>query len=399
MGTRAWGVALLLGVLWANTVLAADWSVVPSINAKTEFNSNLNYDFKNPKSDFFSTLAYATDYNYTTETSQLQGRLGLTGMHYFRESSADHIDQSYQINGQYRIAPRWNLTLNSSYIVDSTLQEELTTSGLIINRTPRQSIQIGPGMTYQLTERLAATLNYNFGRVSYEDPRFRNYTNQLIGLRMSYPLKNQKTVLTGNILARETRFPGEDRSRSLGIYLGGNHKFTENWEAALRVGVDIAFLNFNTQVTDSSQSPYFVVTRQAAYQQTTASPFVDLSTTRRWTKFSITGGYSRYQAASAFGSISEVNRIYLSMNYGFTERLSGSLNANVSTSSQISQQRSLQNNFYGLSSQLKYQVTERLSSSCGYSFGTREDVAGGRTAKAHIAWLMLTYSYPIHYQK
>jgi uncharacterized protein (PEP-CTERM system associated) len=99
MGTRAWGVALLLGVLWASTGLAADLSVVPSIEARSEFNSNLNFDFTNKVSDFIFTLSPAAEFNYTTEISQLQGRLGLTGLHYLSHGNLDHIDQNYQING------------------------------------------------------------------------------------------------------------------------------------------------------------------------------------------------------------------------------------------------------------------------------------------------------------
>src|SRR4030042_2941285 len=136
MGTRVWGVALLLGVLWASTGLAADWSVVPSVNAKTEFNSNLNYNFEGRISDFILTLSPAAEFNYATEISQIQGRLGLAGMHYLSHGNLDHIDQNYQINGKYQVAPRWKLSLNSAYIVDTTLVQELETSGLVMTRTP-----------------------------------------------------------------------------------------------------------------------------------------------------------------------------------------------------------------------------------------------------------------------
>jgi hypothetical protein len=402
MGTKVWTglVFLLWGLLGAKIAVAADLSVVPSINARTEFTSNLNYDFKNPVSDFIFTLAYATQYNYTTETSQLQGVLGLKGMHYFKESSADHIDQNYQINGRYQVAPRWNLSLRSAYIVDSTLQEELTASGLIMSRTPRQSIVLGPAVAYNITERLTATVNYNFNKVNYQSTGFSNHTSQFVGLNLGFPLKNQKTVLQGNIIGREIRYSGgSDLSRSLGINFGVNHMFTENWEFKLLGGVNISFMNFNTQVQDLSQSPFFVTVRTARVQETRVSPSVSLFTTRRWTKLSITGGYIRSQGGSAFGTISDVNSFKLSGRYKFTERLSGTLGANFYLSNQISQSTNYQYDYFSISPQLAYRVTEKLSTAGGYSFSMRDDISGGRTADAHIAWLMLTYSYPIHYQK
>src|SRR4030042_702748 len=127
-------------------------------------------------------------------------------MHYFRESSADHVDQNYQINAKYQVAPRWNLSLRSAYITDSTLTETLTASGLIMRRAPRQSIGLGPAVAYNITERLRATGNYSFNKVNYQDPRFRNYTSQFVGLNLAFPLKNQKTVLHGKITGQEPRY-------------------------------------------------------------------------------------------------------------------------------------------------------------------------------------------------
>ena len=179
MGIRVLlAVTILLGALGVGTGDAADWAIVPAITARTEFNSNLNYAFTAPISDFIFTLAPSAEFNYTTDIGQLQGRLGLTGLHYLNNAQIDHIDQNFQINGRYQVAPRWNLALRSAYISDTTLQEELLTSGEVMNRTPRQSIQAAPGVTYNLTERLAATANYNFYKVNYQDPRFQNYNSR-----------------------------------------------------------------------------------------------------------------------------------------------------------------------------------------------------------------------------
>jgi len=400
MGTRAWAaLALLWVVSGPQFALAADWSVVPAIQAKTEFNSNLNYSFNQPVSDFIFTLAPGAEFNYTTEISQLQGKLGLTGLHYLSNGQIDHLDQNYQINGQYKISPRWGLSLKSSYIVDSTLQEELAASGLFMNRTARESIMVGPGITCNLTERLAATVNYNFNKVNYDDPRFRNYSTQQVGLQLNYPLKNEKTVLMANVLARETRYPGSDRVRTLGIYGGGLHKFSEKWEANLVGGINISAIDFQTQVLDTSQFPFFITVRQARLKKTEVNPYFDISTTRRWTNLNATVGYRRDESPSAYASLSEMNRIYGTVNYHFTEKLSGNLNADYYISSQISEQNNQRNDYFSISPGLNYQVTEKLSLSPAYRFGLRDDLTNHRSATVQAVWLMLTYSYPIHYQR
>lgn len=388
---------LVLGLLWVSLTLgvgnAADWAVVPSVTARTEFNSNLNYQFRAPVSDYIFTLAPRADFNYTTDTGQLQGRFGLTGLHYLSNGQLDRIDQNFQINGWYQAAPRWKLTLNTAYISDSTLTEEFLTSGLIMTRTPRQSIQAGPGVTYALTERLAATVNYNFYKVNYQSPQFQNYTTQQVGLSLQQQLKNQKTVLIGNFIAQETNYPAQDNQyRSLGFQLGGIHQFSPDWEANLLGGINISFMDFRTQILDLSQLPFFISVKQVKVQQTQTNPFVNLSLTRHWTHFNITGGYIRNQSASAYGSISDNNRIYLTMNYIFTERLSGSLNGDYALTNQISQSNSVRSSYLNIGPQLAYKITEELSLSPGYRYGLRDQSSAGLTANTQIVWLMLNYT-------
>jgi predicted porin len=387
------GLSLLWGIWGLGVGNAADWAIVPSINARTEFNSNLNYDFRAPISDFIFTLAPSAQFNYTTDTGQLQGTLGLKGLHYLSNSNLDHIDQNVQINGRYQVSPRLNLMLNAAYISDSSLQEEFLASGLIMTRTPRQSIQAGPGVTYALTERLSAIVNYNFNKVNYQDPRFQNYYGQSVGLRLEQQLKDQKTVLISNVIAQETKYPSQDNIfRSLGFQLGGKHKFSPDWELFVLGGINVSFMDFHTQVQDLTQFPFFISVRQEKVQETTASPFVNLSVTRSWTRFSINGGYSRNQNASAQGSVSDNNQIYLTLNYNFTERLSGNLNGNRSLTSQLSQRNSQSNSYLNVGPQLTYKLTEELSLSPGYRFGLRENITNKQTANSQIVWLMMTYT-------
>ena len=49
--------ALLLGVSVAKDSSAGNWEIVPSVTARTEFDSNLNYQYRAPISDYIFTLA------------------------------------------------------------------------------------------------------------------------------------------------------------------------------------------------------------------------------------------------------------------------------------------------------------------------------------------------------
>jgi hypothetical protein len=400
MGSKAWvGMAIFVCLWTSNLAVAADWSLVPAVTQRSEFNSNLNYDFSRPVSDYIFTLQPAVDFNYTTEISQLQGHLGLSGQHFITQSQIDHIDQNYQINGRYRLAPRLNLSLNTSFIVDTTLREELLTSGLVMSRTPRQSFMAAPTLTYNITERLRGAVNYNFTRVLYQDPQYIDYTNHQAGLNFTYLLKKERTSLISNNIVRETLYDGGNRFRSLGIYLGGIHKLSERWDASLMSGVNISFFSFNTQVLDYSQAPYFIRVKTKRVESSNVTPYIDVSTNYRWTNLTLGLGFSHDQSASAYGAIYAFNRLNFSCAYNFSERLSAGLKGSYSLSNLSGQSGSSEYNYYDVRPELTYRITERLSVSSGYRYSGRKDITGDRTAHVHMVWLQFSYTYPIHYQR
>ena len=169
MGMKGWlGLAIIMN-LWATSLaVAADWSIVPSITQRAEYNSNINTTSTGKLSDFIFTTNPSAAFIYTTEASKLQGTLGISQLLYVKNTGYNHTDQNYQINGQYSVTPRFNVSLNTSFISDSTAQQEFLASGLIITRTPRLSFIVGPGMSYALTERSSVILNYNFNKVTYQ---------------------------------------------------------------------------------------------------------------------------------------------------------------------------------------------------------------------------------------
>jgi hypothetical protein len=400
MGAKTWvWLAICIGMLTTNLVVAADWSLVPSVTQKSEFNSNLDLTYSNPISDYIFSLQPAMDFNYATEISKLQGHLGLFGQHYITNGNLDHIDQNYQINGKYQATPKFNLSLNTSYIVDTTLLEELLASGVVITRSPRTSFMANPGMTYNITERLSSTLNYNFSRVLYQAPQYTDYTTHQLGLAFNYLMKNERTTLINSNIVRETLYPGDNSYKTLGIYLGANHKFTENWEFNLLGGMNINKSNFDTQVLDSSQFPYFILVKQQRAQYTKGTPFFNVSTKRRWTTLRVTAGLTRDQSATAYAYVVNYTRVYASLAYDFTERLTGTLGGDYSLSTQASQINNLDYNYYSGNAQLLYKVTEKFSVTPGYRFSQYDDLTGGRSAHAHSAFVMLNYTYPVHYQK
>jgi len=417
MGTKTrMGLAIMVSLWAANLAVAADWSLVPAVNLKTEYNSNINTTSAGSTgstgnlSDFIFTLNPSAVFNYATEASKLQGNIGISQLLYVKNTEYNHTDQNYLINGQYSVTPRFQVSLNTSFISDSTAQEELISSGLIITRTPRLSFRVGPGMSYAITERLSAIINYNFNKVTYQPlqntqaQNYQNYTTQSASMVYQY-LWSEKTTISTTFSGTESLYTGSTNSdyKSLLFSLGLQHKYSENWGFNLAGGINYSFYSTNSQIDSFGQFPNFVSVPTQTQKGTNCSPYFSLGATRRWTNLSLTGSFSRNQQASAYGYISQVNALSLAMNYQFTEKLTGSLGGSYSLSSQSSNTTENRNNYYSVGPKLNYQITERLTASSAYTFSNQNyqgnNISGGNSAHVHSISLMLTYAYPIHYQK
>ena len=129
MGMKGWmGLAIIMSLWATNLAVAADWSIVPSITQRSEYNSNFNTTPTGKLSDFIFTLTHPPRL-FIPPRSPITRHIGISQLLYVKNTDIDHTDQNYQINGQYSLTPRFNVSLNTSFISDSTAQQEFLTSG------------------------------------------------------------------------------------------------------------------------------------------------------------------------------------------------------------------------------------------------------------------------------
>lgn len=394
----AWGWSLIVAAflcLGAVPAGAADWVVVPQIRLGGEFDSNLNYSFQNRRSDVILKAWPSVDFTYASEVSQYTGRLALTGLHYLKNSELDKIDQSFTLSGKRQVLPRLGVTFSGSYILDSTLQEELTESGFIITRRPRQSYRLSPGLAYQLTERDTLGLTYSFGQVNYQDPRFRDYTTHRLSLGYGHLMANARTSLRGALAGQAVEYSrGGNRYQTLNLAAGVEHKVAEDFSLTALAGVNLTRLREFTVVRDPGGLRFL---RPGTTVQ--AGPFVELAVTRRWPRTSLTAGVNRTESPSGGGRLLEYYRGFLGLDHALTERLKAGLDSSIYYSISSREERDYENLLFSFGPQVSYQLTERLTVTSGYRFGYREDLQADRNTHRHLVWLYLSYSRPWHWQR
>ncbi|MGQ9688713.1 MAG: hypothetical protein ACUVXF_08020 [Desulfobaccales bacterium] len=392
-------VALMLAAL-PQPAGAGDWYFVPQIDAGAKYDSNINFSFSRIKSDFIFNGSPALDLKYDSESTNLSGRLNLEGLAYVKNPNLDAINQYYRLAAKHQAAPRLALTISGGYTLDTTLTEELQASGYIMNRTLRQAMQVAPGLEFALSERALLRWGYGFDLVTYQDPRYNDYSTHRVTLELNYLLKNAKTTLTATVLGRYTEYPSIGNFyRNIGVYGGLEHKFSEDWSLALSGGANFNRFTSRTRVLDFTFFPDFILTKQVPEETFTVSPYFNIAATRRWPRTDLTFGYSVDQSPSASGSLSQFHRGYAGISHKLTEKLSGGLRGSLYYSTYTSPGSDYENLVFYLTPDLRYNLTEKFSLKCSYQFGWREDPVRDRTTDRQVIWLSLSFAYPLGYKK
>lgn len=397
MGWWCFLFGLILG--GAAAVEAADWAALLDLEAKGEYLSNINYSPTNRKSDYILSAKPRLALQYNTEATKLEGNLALAGLHYLSNSSLDRINQYYQVNGSQRLTPRLLFRLGAYLTSDSTLQEELLASGVFINRSLRTAVGANPGLVYNLTERLSTYLDYGFNYTDYQSKDiFYNYRVHSLSQGFDY-LWTEKTILKSFLSGSYTSYTIGNTIANLGAQVGLNHNFTENLGLTLMVGANLSRIKSKVSVLAIDDFFGFVTVIQVPRRSTDISPFVALASSYKWPSGNLTLSYSRNQSASAYGNLSQYNIFRLFITQKITERLSSQFNPHLSLSKMDSPGSDYSSTYYGIRSGLSYELTERLSLGAFYGFNYRK-VSGSADYgfPIHSAYLILTYSYPIHYQ-
>ena len=403
-GKSAW-VIFLLGLFLVQpfqSAWAGDWYIVPRLELRGEYDSNINFSFENKKDDFIFNITPSVDLNYESEITKLTGRLRLNGQVFVNNGNLDTINQYYDLFGQHRVAPRLALTFDGGYTLDSTLYEELFASGFVMNRTRREALRIRPGLIYDLSPRLSLGLNYGYLRVTYQDPQFSPYFTHRVSSNIRYLLGNAKTTLYGTVLGRYTDYHSiGNLYRSLGTYVGLEHKFSEEWFLNLGGGLNFNWYSSQTAVIGTVFDPTFILVPLRATRKTfNVSPYFNIAATRRWPNTDLTVSYNLDQAASSAGTIRQFHRVNAEIARKLTPKLrvglQGSLYYALTTAEEENENQRMV--FY-ISPGITYQITDRLSISSAYNYGLRNDIDDNRSTDRHRVWVYLAYAYPIQYKK
>lgn len=134
----------------------------------------------------------------SVESSRISSDLSLSvGREFFaRERDLDATTQFHILEASAELSPRWSMGLGADFSETHSIEQELETSGLVVDRSRRRNWTTHPSISIELNERTTLIPSCLLTWSQYENPALINYRSQNGLLQLSRELINEKTTFS-----------------------------------------------------------------------------------------------------------------------------------------------------------------------------------------------------------
>jgi len=271
--------------------------------------------------DFITLIRPEVNIDVKTERTDIKGGITLNVQRYADESQLNTTDQIYALTASFLSSEQLSLGLNGRYIKDTTLETELTETGIGLIRTIRKNYFFSPSATYILSEIDSLTITPFYARTNYQSPDYSDYWVSGVNLNYRHLLKGERLSLIGQAGYNYVKFkPSESiyegHYHNCQFYGGINYLFSETITMNFLMGL---------RYTNSKMAywwyPFIIL-----YKDKTVGWVADASLSKTYERGSLTLGARREILPSGWAGQLETNTFYIYFVNKFTERLHGRIN-------------------------------------------------------------------------
>lgn len=365
---------------------AAEFTVNPSLSLRGEYDDNIDFSRTNKRDDYIGIISPGLTLGYATDRFNVGVYAGVDFVRYNEYTEENNERQNYGLTASYRAFERFTINAGGSYTKDTTLDSELTETGIVERRSERETYGGNGGFSFQITELSTISADYSFSQTEYELDDYTDSKTHSVSLSYSYSFNNRLDTVSirpywkKTDSEEETVSSYEETINTYGLSLGLAHQFTPTLNANINAGPRYTEYEDDAGETDDDWG-------------WTA----DVSLTKTWETASVSLGYSRDQYYTAEGENVEVDRFSLTANKMLTQKfgvgLSGSLYFSKSTSDNTDD---TDVRYYLVSPSIFYNFTPNHSLELAYSYANEYDkeLTDDREADRNTVWLSLNFNFP-----
>lgn len=413
------------------SVLAAEWSISPSVSVREEFNDNVRFIALPHSNVWMTRVSPRVEASGKTEVSEVTVAAQVNLNSFAGDSSLNRNDQFYSFLGSTRSELNtW--AVNASYNSDSVAETERITTGVVVQDRPQRDVfTFKPSWTRTLSERSQIRLGYSYQDVSYSRHiSLTDYINHQVDGSLMYQLTDQDQVSislnynVANYAGSTYRFPNQipvayppfiflfpgggiySRENSVtgnGIQAGATHVFSERLKGTLSLGLRDSSTKAS-YTCNGELGTIFPTTNIVSCSGYRGDPLISfdntvknsgssfaLSVEQDFVSGSFKGMLSRETNPSGVGLV-ETDRYGISVSHDFNEKLSGNLDATAYTTRYLGIVYP-DSNYSIIEPRLRWRFSEWTTLDAGYRYARYELDNSTPIRTANSIYLNLTYNW------
>jgi len=363
-------------------VFSAENELLTSVGLRQEYNNNIFYERTDETDDFISQVIPSLRLNYATEILKLSALARWDALLYWDNSDQNRLNQSYGLNGSYRLTERWSVSANGRYVFDSVQDSQLDETGSVERGlSDRQRLNAGAGLDYSVSERSDIGADYNYQKTDFE--RKSSIDTEAHGVRFFYRrrLQNQRDVIT--IFPRFVWGNSDDwDAYNSTLNFRWAHPFSETLDTSITVGARNSRVDYKDDRDDTDNWGWVA----------------DMWLRKRGELTTGRLGFSNRLRNRENGEIINVSRLYTDIDHRLSRRFGVGFRGSVYYSNLIEDSPETDDDrwYFDVSPSAFYRLTEQHILRLLYSYNYQKllDVDDNDTLDRHRIWLQLTFNFP-----
>ena len=370
-------IVFLLGFFHLDPALAADMTLVPSVRLTFEYDDNISFSRSDVRDDLILVvspeIALSNNYERLMLNLSALGRIS----RYLENNELDDEYYKISLGGNYIATEKMRLGVNLSQSRDTTLDSELTETGILTTRQNRDNTGVSFKVSYALSDLSNLDLGYSFQDVNYESYGSVDYRGESIYLNYKRNLKNAKDAISFRPYYSQNESV-VNTVDNLGFSAGYVHPFNETWSSSVNLGARHTTTNYYT------------------FEDKKWGMSGNISLDKKGINWNSNFQLSRELSYSSYGVPVETDRLNVSYNNRISERLSSGISGSIYFTKSEGYYSNQDTVYYVFSPRVQYKLGSNLFFSLSYTYSNSQNrlLIDNQGVDKNVFRLSLSYSYP-----
>jgi len=384
---------------------AAQWYLNPSLSVHGGYNDNIRLTTGSHNAVEELTVSPELAFGRRTAISNLSGSVGVDSRHFWGEDGLNTTDRHLDLSSHYNSSPLTIWRLDGNITRDTTLQSELSDTGVVLQRSPRLKRSISPSWQYQWNRKTRLQLGYQYQGVSYPEGTtagFQDYKTNTANGSLTY-LYDQRNQISGSVAYTDYRTTnGNVTARYAIAQFGGSHAFSQVLSANLAIGWR------RTDTTLKQQRPIYqiVLTSRGLELRQTGTTTREISNsnngyvlsgglTRKLETGKLSATVSRNIQPTAYGGVIQTDRLGLSAKRRYSRTFGASLDLSYYRTRAVSTSVSgLDRNFIRVEPAAHWKLSRWWTIRADYRYTRQQYKNQSTTATQNAFYVTARYDWP-----